>query len=44
MILMRLWRLQRRLSYLTASLRGLRPEMQGWMPFACKASLNQSAS
>jgi hypothetical protein len=44
MISIRLRLLYRRLSYLTGSIRDLRPGMQGVMPLACKASLNQSAS
>jgi hypothetical protein len=44
MMLMRLRRLYRRLSYLTGSLRDLRSGMYGWMPLASGASLNQAAS
>jgi hypothetical protein len=44
MISMRFRLLYRRLSYLMGSIRDFRPGMQGVMPLACRASLNQSAS
>jgi hypothetical protein len=44
MISIRLRQRYRRLSYLMGSSRDLRPGMQGWMPLAWRASLNQSAS
>jgi len=44
MISIRFRRLYLRLSWRMGSVRVLRPGMQGVIPFACKASLNQSAS